>query len=63
MFTVCSSVSPCPWCSFVPMLGTQTLLMEWRSILSGIGVPYRQDVSLHQYLSTAKQRLEWQVRI
>lgn len=39
----------------------QTLLMEWRSILSDIGVPFRQELSLRQYLSTAKQRLEWQV--
>lgn len=35
--------------------------MEWRSILADIGVPFRQELSLRQYLSTAKQRLEWQV--
>lgn len=35
--------------------------MEWRAILAGIGVPFREELSLRQYLSTAKQRLEWQV--
>lgn len=40
----------------------QSLLAEWRVILTDIGVPFRQELSLRQYLSTAKQRLEWQVR-
>lgn len=40
----------------------QSLLVEWRVILTDIGVPFRQELSLRQYLSTAKQRLEWQVR-
>ena len=41
----------------------QALLMEWRTILFDIGVPFRRDLSLKQYLSTAKQRLEWQVKM
>lgn len=40
----------------------QSLLAEWRAILTDIGVPFRQELSLRQYLSTAKQRLEWQVK-
>ncbi|CAM9106263.1 unnamed protein product [Ectocarpus fasciculatus] len=38
----------------------KSLLAEWRMILTDIGVPFRQELSLRQYLSTAKQRLEWQ---
>ncbi|CAN0457540.1 unnamed protein product, partial [Hapterophycus canaliculatus] len=38
----------------------KSLLAEWRAILTDIGVPFRQELSLRQYLSTAKQRLEWQ---
>lgn len=44
------------------LLTLQSLLAEWRVILTDIGVPFRQELSLRQYLSTAKQRLEWQVR-
>lgn len=44
------------------LLLLQSLLAEWRVILTDIGVPFRQELSLRQYLSTAKQRLEWQVR-
>lgn len=49
----------CAVCSFV--VPSKTLLVEWRSILWDIGVPFRQELSLREYLSTAKQRLEWQV--
>ncbi|CAM9428194.1 unnamed protein product, partial [Choristocarpus tenellus] len=39
----------------------KTLVMNWRDVLSSLGVPFRPELSLSQYLSTGAQRLEWQV--
>ncbi|CAM9128550.1 unnamed protein product [Discosporangium mesarthrocarpum] len=38
----------------------KTLVMTWRDLLSSLNVPFRPQLSLSQYLSTAAQRLEWQ---
>lgn len=64
LFEFCGSVELVP-SSLLPRRryfdhsGRRKLLTEWRSALDIVGVKFKRDVSLIEYLSTASERLAW----
>jgi len=40
----------------------RVLLSEWRDMLDALGVPYRPELGLMEYLSKASDRLQWQAQ-
>ena len=47
------------YCGYFDHRGRKTLMQEWRLALDVVAIPFKRDVSMIEYLSTASERLAW----